>query len=514
MNSWRENPLIYEINTRAWLNGLGQKCGRRLDLASVPSGEWEALAAFGIDALWFMGVWERSPRGLQIALGQEKELAELRRTLPGFSTEDVVGSPYCVRRYVVDEYLGGPEGLSVARNELAERGIRLILDFVPNHTAQDHPWVSTHPEYYIQGDPDDPAAAPSAFFEANGRVIAKGRDPFFAPWQDVAQLNGFNPALRKAAIETIRDIAGQCDGIRCDMAMLLMNGIFARTWGKGAGKCPNEEYWVEIIEGVRRTSPEFLFIAEVYWDLEWELQQQGFDFCYDKRLYDRFLQGTAEEVRLHLLADPAYQKKLLRFMENHDEDRAAAVFSPLKERAVATALATLPGAKLFHDGQFEGRKIKVPVWLRHWPPEEAQIDLQNFYRELLAAVDSDCFHKGEWTLCDRQGWPDNPSWRNILAWCWGAGEERYLIVLNWSDYRSQALVRIPWPDIGGVSWKLIDVLNGEEYDRDGNQIQDQGLYVDLENWSCHFLKFFKQTAASSSKMSAVKIISPPPKIGR
>ena len=126
---------------------------------------------------------------------------------------------------------------------------------------------------------------------------------------------------------------------------------------------PKTEYWGEVISATKKAHPDFLFIAEAYWDLEWELQQAGFDFCYDKKLYDRLVHDNAESVRLHLCADLAYQEKLLRFIENHDEPRAAATFSPAKERAAAVTMATLPGARLFHEGQFEGRKVRLPVFL-------------------------------------------------------------------------------------------------------------------------------------------------------
>jgi hypothetical protein len=491
MKPWPKYPFIYEINTWVWLNELGQRYGRRIDLGSVPYEEWERIARLRMDAVWLMGVWERSPTGVRIALELEDQLADYRRTLGDFAPQDVVGSAYCVRRYVVDEHIGGPEGLAEARKELAERGIRLILDFVPNHTSQDHPWITEHPEYYIQGTAGDLANSRAAFFEANGKVIACGRDPCFPPWQDVAQINAFHAGLRKAMVETICSIGQQCDGIRCDMAMLLTNEVFENTWGKAAGERPGLEYWVEIIETVSNRGVDLIFIAEAYWDFEWKLQQEGFDFCYDKRLYDRLLYGTAEELRLHLLADISYQDKLLRFIENHDEPRAAAVFPPHKEVAAAIVLATLPGAKLFHEGQILGRRTRVPVALGRRPPEEPQIALRDFYRRLLGAAVSECFDEGEWRLCDLEGWPDNPSWNNIVAWCWKWREERYLVVVNFSNYKSQALVRVPWHEIGGAKWRLFDVLSGERFDRDGEQMQFPGLFVDLAGWKSHFLKFIR-----------------------
>jgi hypothetical protein len=496
--TWPKRPIIYEVNTWVWLNELREKYGRSIDLGSIPPAEWEYFSALKVNAVWLMGVWERSSAGVRIALRQEGVLDEFRRALPDFTEEDVVGSPYCVRQYKVDEKLGGPKGLALARRELAERGIGLVLDFVPNHTAQDCPWISSHPEYYIQGSRDDLAKEPLAFFESKRpggegeTVFACGRDPYFPAWQDVAQVNAFDPGFRSASIETLNGILEQCDGVRCDMAMLLMNAVFEKTWGRLAGERPGKKFWVEIIGEVRKKFPGALFIAEAYWDLEWELQQQGFDLCYDKRLYDRLTFGTASEVRLHLLADISYQESLLRFIENHDERRAAAVFTPQRQQCAAVVTTTLPGAKLVHDGQIEGRKVKAPVALRRRSPEEPQIAAISFYQRLLNVISSECFHDGEWKLCDCTGWPDNSSWVDILAWCWisAGGVERYLIVVNLSGHRSQALVQLPWKDIGGARWRLTDVFSEDEYIRDGDQMQKPGLFVDLEAWNYHFLRFF------------------------
>jgi glycosidase len=488
MSGWSQNPSIYEINTWVWLAELSQTRGTEVTLSSVPAAEWDALAAHGFDAVWLMGVWERSPAGIAVANRNQNLLDDFRRALPDFQPEDNVGSPYCVRRYVVDGHLGGPQGLAAARQELAKRGLRLILDFVPNHVAPDHPWVATHPEYFVQGNLDDAKNDPASFVNLGGHVFACGRDPYFPAWQDVLQLNAFQPGLRQAVRETVSDIASQCDGIRCDMAMLVMNAIFERTWGSRVGQSPPTEYWRDLIPAIKRAYPDFLFIAEAYWDLEWGLQQQGFDFCYDKRLYDRLEHDHAESVRLHLCADLAYQAKLLRFIENHDEPRAAATFSPAKERAAAVTIATLPGARLFHEGQFEGRKVKLPVFLGRRPSEPEDKALQIFYHWLLDAINAPVFRNGQWALCALKGWPDNSSYQNLVAWAWVKEKDRYLIIVNLSETDAQAQVQSPWDDLRGKTWRLVDVLSGQSYERNGNDMCDPGLYVELKSWNCHFFR--------------------------
>jgi hypothetical protein len=489
MNPWPKNPVIYEINTWVWMEELFRRLNSPVNLGNVPAEEWDAIAALGVDAVWFMGVWERSPLGINIAMENEGLRAEFQRVLPDLRPEDVVGSPYCVRRYLVDGHLGGREGLAFAREQLAKRGVRLVLDYVPNHLAPDHPWVSAHPEYFIQGSSEDLVRDPRSFIQIEKTVFACGRDPYFPAWPDVLQLNVFHPGFRRAAIETVSEIASQCDGMRCDMAMLFMNFVFERTWGQSAGPRPDTEYWPELIGTVRREYPEVIFIAEAYWDLEWELQQQGFDFCYDKRLYDRLEHDGPESIRPHLSGDPTYQNKLVRFIENHDEPRAAATFSPAKQRAAAVTIATLPGARLFHEGQFEGRKVRLPVFLARRPEETADKELRGFYRKLLHAVNQPDLAAGEWSLCERSGWPDNQTHRNLLAWSWRQGEARHLIVVNLSDFPSQGLIKVPWQELGGRAWRLMDELSGDSFDRNGSQILNPGLYINLAPWQFHFLRF-------------------------
>lgn len=259
--------------------------------------------------------------------------------------------------------------------------------------------------------------------------------------------------------------------------------------GAGRSKAGNRVlYWPELIKTVRTHHPDCRFIAEAYWDLEWDLQQQGFDYCYDKRLYDRLERDSAESVRLHLCADQAYQEKLVRFIENHDEPRAAGTFSLPQQRAAAVTIATLPGAKLFHEGQFEGYRVRLPVFLQRRPPEPIVPALQAFYRRLLAVISDRAFKDGEWRLCERTGWPGNFSHQNLVGWCWRKGEDRYFIIVNLSDAPSQARVRWAWEDMAGSTRRLTDVFSGQAYDRDGSELRDPGLYVDLAPWEFHFFR--------------------------
>jgi hypothetical protein len=273
------------------------------------------------------------------------------------------------------------------------------------------------------------------------------------------------------------------------MAMLVLNRIFERTWGPRSGEIPDGDYWTTIIPAIREKHPGFKFIAEAYWGLEWELLQQGFDYCYDKTLYDRMVHNNAEAIRLHLLADPGYQQGLVRFIENHDEPRAAAAFSPGKERAAAVVTLTLPGAKLMHEGQLEGAKTRLPVFLGRRPAESVEHEIQDFYHRLLEVTNHDTFRNGEWRLCERSGWPDNQSCLNLLSWCWVRDDERFLIIVNFSHESAQARVRVPWDELRGKTWRLTDLLAGVNYDRSGDEMRDSGLYVDLGAWMYHIFRF-------------------------
>ena len=505
MTGWPHRPVIYEVNTAVWLAELSQAAGAPVTLATVPDSGWDAVTPSGADAVWLMGVWERSPAGLELARSNPGLLESFREALPDVREQDIIGSPYCVHRYVADQRFGGPSGLAAARAALAARGVRLILDYVPNHVAPDHPWVTAHPEYFIQGDEDDVKSDPAGWLSVGGHVLAHGRDPYFPPWPDVVQLNAFAPEVRAATAQTLSDIADQCDGMRCDMAMLMTNDVFARTWGDRAGPRPEEEFWPAVIGELRERHPETVLIAEAYWDMEWTLQQQGFDFCYDKRLYDRILAGDPPATRGHLLADLGYQSGLLRFLENHDEPRIADRLPAVLERPAAVAIATLPGATMWHEGQFEGRRVRPPVFLQRRPAEPPDEELAAWYRQLVATVADQGVRTGGWQLLEAAGWPDNRSCANLVAWSWtpgagdgggdspGDGGARHVIVVNLSAAPAQALIPLPWPDLPGRGWRLTDLLSAEEFDRDGGELTEPGLFVSMGPGQSYLLAITEAT---------------------
>ena len=478
------HPFIYEIDTWAWLDELGRRGGAPVDLASVPESEWERVAVLGFDVVWLMGVWERSPAGVAIALANPSLVASFERALPDFAAADVVGSPYCVRDYVVDARLGGADGLAAAREALARHGLGLILDFVPNHVAPDHPWVAAQPEYFVRGDDADLERDPSSFVRVGGVVVANGRDPYFPAWPDVVQLDAFSTDLRAAATTTLLSLATQCDGVRCDMAMLVTNDVFERTWGGRTAPRPRDEYWPTVIGAVKAARPDFVFIAEAYWDLEWTLQQQGFDYCYDKRLYDRLVHEGADGVFGHLGADLEYQRRLVRFVENHDEPRAAATFAPAKARAAAVATLSQTGARLVHDGQLDGRTVHLPVFLGRRPDEPADEELRAFYERLLGFLADDVVRVGEWARAERSGWAGNETWDRLIAWGWRDDDPRKLVVVNLGDAPAEGRVSLPWDDLRGATWRLDDAADGQRFERAGDDLRD-GLYVALPPWGWH-----------------------------
>jgi hypothetical protein len=479
-------PSLYQINTRVWLTELSRKLGRAATLDDVPDAGLERLAELGFDWVWFLSVWQTGPAAQAISRANPGWRREFEETLPDLKDEDIAGSGFAIQSYTVHRGLGGDTALARLRQRLQKRGLKLMLDFVPNHMAPDHPWIDEHPEFFVHGSEADLARSPRNYCRVQTKkgplLLAYGRDPYFEGWPDTLQLNYGNPELQRAMIGELERIAGQCDGVRCDMAMLVLPDVFERTWGIRA-----DLFWPKATESVRRKHPNFQFMAEVYWDLEWTLQQQGFDYTYDKRLYDRLREGHARAVREHLHAALDYQAKSARFLENHDEPRASASFDPLVHRAAAVITYFIPGLRFFHQGQFEGRKKRISPHLVRAPEESPDKEMVEFYDHLLAILRKPIVKRGEWQwLACQPAWDGNGSWDSFIAHSWrGSGGERVLIAVNYAPHPSQCYLNLPFPEIKNRSVRLKDSLSSARYARDGNELLERGLYLDLQPWSYH-----------------------------
>jgi hypothetical protein len=485
-------PSLYQINTRVWLTQLARSLGRSVTLDDVPDAELDRLARAGFDWIWLLSVWQTGTAAQRISRANREWRKEFEETLPDLREDDIAGSGFAISGYVVQSALGGDVALTRLRERLRQRGLRLMLDFVPNHLAPDHPWADQHPEYFVHGSEVDLVRSPQNYgwvTTSRGPVLlAYGRDPYFPGWPDTLQLDYGNPATQAAMIAELEKISGQCDGVRCDMAMLVLPDVFERTWGRRP-----EPFWPKAIASVRQQHPEFLFMAEVYWDLEWTMQQQGFDYAYDKRLYDRLREGHARAVRDHLLAGLDYQNRLARFLENHDEPRAAATFPSGVHEAAAVVTYLSPGLRFFHQGQFEGRVKRISPHLVRGPDEPVNPAVPQFYQRLLDVLRRPVFRSGKWRLLEcAPAWEGNPSCEAVIAYAWEDSQSNRLIVtVNYAAHHSQCYVRLACTDLAGRQWRLRDLLGDAQYDRDGAHLQSQGLYLDVPPWQCHV---FEMTA--------------------
>ena len=492
---WPSHPLLYQVNARVLVNELSREMGKKISLATLPDRLIDEWASYGFDAIWLMGVWTTGTIGLEIARTNPVLLEQYERTLPDFAIDDVVGSPYAVKSYTVSPMLGRNAGLAALRKRLAKKGMSLILDFVSNHTARDHAWVEKSPEFYVNGSKGDDVTSPDRFFSADTskgqKVLAYGRDPYFPGWTDTAQLNIKHPRTRQAMIRELRKIAAICDGIRCDMAMLLLQEVFESTWGdlgKPVDASPaTGEFWSEAIEEVRKDYPSFMFIAECYWNREWQMQKLGFNYTYDKILYDRLLREGAPSVQEHLRADLDYQKHSLRFLENHDEPRAAQTLpSHSWHFAAATVAATVPGMMMFHEGQLEGRKLRTPIQLGRRPVEPVSEPIRMFYHRLLASIGDPTFKEGEWKLLNaKPAWHDNETWRDFIVFWWrGASGERFVVV-NYAPQNGQCYIEMGLQGFTGSRIEFRDILGEATYVRDKGSLLTKGMYFDLPPYGVH-----------------------------
>jgi hypothetical protein len=482
----RPHPHLYEINTWAWLESLSARFGRTIKLEDVPDSEWNALAQRGFDIVWLMGVWQRSPEARRLALANPDFPPLYDRALPGWKTQDVIASPYSVAAYVPDPRIGSWQDFDAIRDKLHARGMALFLDFVGNHTALDHPWTREHPEFYVQANQAQFSKNPDAFRAIDSptgtHFLALARDPYFPPWRDCAQLNHFNPAMRAAQIDVLRTIAGHCDGVRCDMAMLHLSDIFVRIWTPYlAGTKPMvREFWADVHAQV----PNLVLLAEAYWGTEQRLLDLGFSFAYDKSFYDSIRDIDAPQVHGALSAGLERQSHFARFLENHDEHRAVEVFGKDRLASVGTLMGTLPGMRFYHQGELEGASIYLPITLRMAAPRPPDPAAFHFFEKILRVTHEDVFHHGSWSLLSVT--PDSDATSgNLIVYEWRSEKSWKVIAVNLAGGPSQGRIYLASRPLSAPEYVFYDELHEVRYLRSGDELRSQGLFVRCDGFGAH-----------------------------
>lgn len=485
----RQNPFIYEINTRLFLRERNLKW-----ILDIPHSYWEDLKKKGFDYVWMMGVWDTCESIIEKCCFAENLTGSYSRALKDWKKEDVIGSPYAVNKYIPHKDVGTLQDIKTLKDLLHTYDMGLILDFVPNHFSADTELLKEHPDFFLRVTKEDFDGDQHTFFEAAGlpgNYFAHGRDPFFPAWTDTVQVNFKSRSLREYYKETMIGLSDCCDGLRCDMAMLGLNNVFRNTWGMmlPEGDEPEEEFWKELISAVKSNSPGFIFIAEAYWDLEWQLQQLGFSFTYDKKLLDRLRDATAEKVRDHLKAEESYQKKSLRFLENHDEERAVTALGKEKSLAGAVIISTIQGMRFFHDGQFQGKRVRIPVQLGREPKEQIIESVESFYTKLFSITSDTVFKEGTWKMREcGQVSQSNYTNTNLLAWTWSLPGQNALVVVNYSGEVSYCRIRLQLDEHPEL-FDLVDVLNATSYKRLKDEVVNAGLYIELGPFQSHIFRF-------------------------
>ena len=462
----RKKGLLYEISTRSWIKQFGETA----TLQDVPPAYWDNLIEQGFEYVWLMGIWKTNVSSIERYCFHPNLTAHYDRVAEEWQREDVWGSPYAIEDYVVHERVGTEIELLLLKQKLNQRGLKLILDFVPNHFNAHSGLVNEHPNIFLKGSEADLQNDPSTYYTQGGQIFAHGRDPHFPAWTDTVQVDYYNPDTHAFMTQKLHDIAVLCDGVRCDMSMLMLPDIFHQTWQRGASQ--PRDFWQSAIAELK-ADKEFVFIAEAYWDREAQLQELGFDYCYDKALLDLLLSENHDGLHHHLARGNGWFSGAITFLENHDEERSLSSLGFEKSRSAAVLASTLPGIHLFFDGQFAGARHRVPVQLALDASEQKCVCIQAqeegcycqkvFYKSLLDALQHPAF-MGDWVMVES-------GHHQVYAWVWSKGNEKCLVCTNYGH----DFLRIHL-SVSFQVWK--DLLNDEKQPNYLSQDGDR-LTIDL-----------------------------------
>ncbi|GBF49726.1 putative alpha amylase [Leptospira ryugenii] len=407
-----------------------------------------------------MGIWEQSPASHNIAAKHPDLQEEFKKSKEHLSEKDILASPYAIYEYKPNPLLTSEQELGELREIMKRRGKSLILDFVPNHMSVDTSYLTNKPHLFLQTE-----IANQNSFIFQGTRYAHGRDPYFDAWTDTIQWDFSNEETLSFHIDILLYIAQFADGVRCDMAMLPLEDVFASTHGKRA-----LPYWGPLIKTIKSKYPNFKFYAEAYWNREYELQSLGFDATYDKTLYDRFVNGDAFAIKAHLTADQNYQNKSIRFLENHDEDRAMKVFQD-QSLFYFSLLCFLPGIILYYQDQVNGFEKKLPVQLGNRDLEETKKPIRSFYDRIFSNMQNRKHPHRE--IPEYYLYTDGEILPYLLT-C--EPNRKELIILNLMQYPMSGRIFLTGENFPKAELK--DLISGSSFPRPTSE--KEGLYFYLE----------------------------------
>ena len=432
--------ILFELNARLH--------HQRLD--ALADEHLPRLAALGFDWVWLMGIWTMGAAGVALS----------RTYAPDFE-----GSPYAIAAYEVDPILGGEAALLGFVTRAHALGIKVMADFVPNHLASDTPLIDQDPAMVIPSNPARRREYEVDYYDHPKGRLAHGKDPYFSGWNDTVQLDYAYPPLRAHQVAELLRIARMVDGVRCDMAMLVLREHVKKSWFPEVDQASFDaayprEFWSEAITAVRAARPDFVFMAEVYWDNEPRLQALGFAFTYNKKLYDLLAHhAPAGEIAEQLDHWPqSYLERSVHFLENHDEERAAHRFGK-RARPSAILSYAIPGMVFVHQGQMEGFTEKLPVQRRepllHEAPDAA---LLAFYARLLTLVRAPIFRAGELVVVGAES--------DVVLALRRRGEERVLVGADPGGrcHAESPALAIPFERLGlaaGTAIRATDLWTGQ-----------------------------------------------------
>lgn len=342
---------IFQINSRV----LHKRQNCNLDCIDITY--WQSLKDKGFDAIWIMGIWKIC----------EYSFNEAKKIYAQYPPETIVGSCFAIDSYTPDSFVGDILKLKTKLNSV---GLKLILDFIPNHFGCMSSFFVNHPDLFLKPKnhnlkTNDSNKLPLQWtsseeglntntFEYQNQRYFLAKDPHYEPWSDVVQLNYSKPETIVAMQQELINISKLCNGVRCDMTMLMLPEIFEQTWGIKA-----LDFWHEAIAKVEAINPSFIFIAEVYWNLEKQMIKQGFDLVYNKSFLDGIVNNN--ETKSNYAKEIIQTGKSIIFLENHDESRINSLFEPDKVKELTDFMFAQNSSILIQDGQLESTKERLPI---------------------------------------------------------------------------------------------------------------------------------------------------------